>query len=150
MAGTLTVNLLETSVKSLETVLYCGRLPAANAPQMHCSRRLIVQTLVFSRSYLHCQVSPPETFVVKGGTTWARNGQWILSENARLPRNIQGSFTCRKSTTWDKQFYFPSEGRRAENVFPLKNPTASAGFETLELVYQRPARYLYTTEAAQS
>ena len=32
---------------------------------MHCSLRLIVQTLVFSRSYLHRQVSPPETLVVK-------------------------------------------------------------------------------------
>ena len=36
--------------------------------------KFIVQTLVFSRSYLHRQVSPPETLVVKGGTTWARNG----------------------------------------------------------------------------
>ena len=63
---------------------------------MHCSRRLIVQTLVFSRSYLYRQVSPPDTLVVKGGTTWARNGWWILPENARLPRNIQGSFTCHK------------------------------------------------------
>ena len=36
-------------------------------------------------------MSPPETLVVKGGTTWARNGRWILPENARLPRNIQGS-----------------------------------------------------------
>ena len=89
---------------------------------MHCSRRLIVQTLVFSRSYLHRQVSPPETLVVKGGTTWARNGRWILPENARLPRNIQGSFTCRKSTTWDRRLYFA-----------LKNPTASAGFEPANL-----------------
>ena len=96
---------------------------------MHCSRRLIVQTLVFTRSYLHRQVSPSETLVVKGGTTWARNGRLIFPENARLPRNIQGSFTCRKSTTWDKRFYFPSEGRRAENFFALKNPTASVGFE---------------------
>ena len=39
---------------------------------MHCSRRIIVQTLVFSRSYLHRQVSPPEALVVKVGTTWAR------------------------------------------------------------------------------
>ena len=100
---------------------------------MDCSRRLIVQTLVFSRSYLHCQVSPPETLVVKGGTTWARNGRRILPENARLPRNIQGSFTCRKYTTWDKRLYFPSEGRRAEDVFALKNPTASAGFQPANL-----------------
>ena len=28
--------------------------------------------MVFSRSYLHRQVSPPETLVVKGGTTWGR------------------------------------------------------------------------------
>ena len=100
---------------------------------MHCSWRLIVQTLVFSRSYLHRQVSPPETLVVKGGTTWARNGRWILPENDRLPRNIQGSFTCRKSTTWNKRLYFPSEGRRAEDFFSLKNPTASAGFEPANL-----------------
>ena len=101
---------------------------------MHCSRRFIVQTLVFSRSYLHRQVSPPETLVVKGGTTSARNGRRILPENARLPRNIiQGSFTCRKSTTWDKWLYFPSEGRRAEDFFALKNPTASAGFEPSNL-----------------
>ena len=33
---------------------------------MHCSRRLIVQTLVFSCSYLHRHVTPPETLVVKG------------------------------------------------------------------------------------
>ena len=100
---------------------------------MHCSRKIIVETLVFSRSYLHCQVSPPETLVVKGGTTWVRNGWWILPENARLRRNIQGSFTCCKSTTWDKRLYFPSEGRRAEDFFALKNPTASVGFESANL-----------------
>ena len=100
---------------------------------MHCILRLIVQTLIFSRSYLHRQVSPPETLVVKGATIWAKNGRWIFPENARLPRNIQGSFTCRKSTTWDKWLYFPSEGRRAEDFFALKNPTASAGFEPANL-----------------
>ena len=56
---------------------------------------------------------------------WARNG--------RLPRSIQESFTCRKSTTWDGRLYFPSEGRRAEDFFALKNPTASAGFEPANL-----------------
>ena len=95
---------------------------------MHCSRRLTVQTLVFSHSHLHRHVSPPETLVVKGGNTWARNGRRILPENARFPRNIQRSFTCRKSTTWDKRLYFPSEGRRAEDFAALKNPTASFGF----------------------
>jgi hypothetical protein len=39
-------------------------------------------------------------------------------------------------------FYFPSEGRRAEDFFALKNPTASVGFETANLGTKRPARYL--------
>ena len=50
--------------------------------------------------------------------TWARNDRWILPENALLPHNIQGSFTGRKSTTWDRRLYFPSEGRRTEDFFP--------------------------------
>ena len=63
-----------------------------------------------------------------------RNGRWILPEDARLPCNIQGSFTCRKSTTWDRRLYFPSEERRAEDFFfALKNPTASVGFEPANL-----------------
>ena len=41
--------------------------------------------------------------------------------------------TCRKSTTWDKELYFPTEGRRAEDSFALKNPTASAGSEPAKL-----------------
>ena len=35
--------------------------------------------------------------------------------------------------TWDKWLYFPSEGRRAEDFFTLKNPKASAGFEPANL-----------------
>ena len=101
--------------------------PDALQPKAYCTNP------VFSRSYLHPQVSPPETLVVKGGTIWARNGQSILPENARLPRNIQGSFTCRKSTTLDKWLYFLSEGRRAEDFFAPKNPTASARFEPANL-----------------
>ena len=41
---------------------------------------------------------------------WARYGRWNLAWNARLPRSIQESFTYRKSTTWDRGLYFPSEG----------------------------------------
>ena len=96
---------------------------------MHCSLRLIVQTLVFSRSYLHRQVSPPETLVVKGGTTWARNGRQFGPKAANSKHKLSGSFTCRKYATWDKRFYFPSEGRPAEDFFALNNPTASVGFE---------------------
>jgi hypothetical protein len=42
-------------------------------------------------------------------------------------------FTRRKSTTWDRRIYFPSEGRRAEDFYALKNPMASAGFEPANL-----------------
>jgi hypothetical protein len=35
--------------------------------------------------------------------------------------------------TWDRQLYFPSEGRRADDFLALKNPTASAGFEHTNL-----------------
>ena len=110
-------------------VLYCGRVPAANVPGCTAAEGLLYKpwSLVVPSSYLHRQVSLPETLVVKGGTTWARSDRWILPENARLPRNIQGSFTCRKFTTRDKRLYFP------EDFFALKNPTASAGFEPANL-----------------
>jgi hypothetical protein len=45
----------------------------------------------------------------------------ILPEIA-TSTSIQGSFTCRKSVTWDPRLYFPSEGRHAEDFFALKNP----------------------------
>jgi hypothetical protein len=38
-----------------------------------------------------------------------------------------------KSTTWDQRLYFPSEGRRADDFFTLKNPTALARFEPANL-----------------
>ena len=99
-------------------------------------------TFLFSNvpTFAICRLQ--EIPAAKGGTTWARNGRWILTENARLPRNIQGSFTCRKSTTWDRRLYFPSEGRRADDFF---RPEKSNGFGrvwTRKLGYQRSARYL--------
>ena len=92
-------------------------------------------TFVFSNVPTFATSRLQEILAAERETTWAWNGWWILSENARLPRNIQGSLTCRKSTTWDRRLYFPSEGRCAEDFFALKNPTR-------ELGYQRPARYL--------
>jgi hypothetical protein len=62
---------------------------------------------------------------------WNFNGRERVAEN--FARNIYGSFTCCKSTTWDRPLYFLSEGRRAGEFFALKNPTASAGFEPANL-----------------
>ena len=55
--------------------------------------------------------------------------------------SIQGSFTCRKSATWDTCLYFPSEGRRAEKFFALKNPDGFGRVWTRELGYLKAARY---------
>jgi len=50
-----------------------------------------------------------------------KNWLVILPEIA-TSTSIQGSFTRRKSATWNQRLYFPSEGRRAEEFFALKNP----------------------------
>jgi hypothetical protein len=50
--------------------------------------------------------------------------------------DFHGTFRAllrRKSATWDRRLYFPSELRRAEDFFALKNPTGSAGFEPTNL-----------------
>ena len=117
-------------------------------PRMNCSHvayctTLNVQTLTTSRLTKRSWQSEVElnliildvpTFttsrlprdpIAKGVTMWARNG--------RLPSSIQGSFTCRKSTTWDRRLYFLSEGRGVEDFFALKNPTTSAEFEPANL-----------------
>ena len=94
---------------------------------------MFLNPLIFECSNSFATSRLQEILAAKGGTTWARSGWWILPENDRLPRNIQGSFTCRKSTTWDRQLYFPSEGRSAEEFFAQKNPKASVRFEPVNL-----------------
>ena len=44
----------------------------------------------------------------------------VILPKCRFTLYIEGSFTCRKATTWDRRLYFPSEGRRAEVFFALK------------------------------
>jgi hypothetical protein len=102
--------------------------------RMYCSHVAYFTTL--RRSNSHHQSSPQEVLAVRGGAkhyfldvptfTTSRlprdpssqrwncvGAKWLMNFawNARLPRSIQGSFTCRKSTTWDRRLYFPSEGR---------------------------------------
>jgi hypothetical protein len=52
---------------------------------------------------------------VKDGIGQEMAGQFGL--RFRLPHKSQGSLTCRKSATWDRRFYFPSEGRHAVDIF---------------------------------
>ena len=91
------------------------------------SRRLVPPDALQPKAFctnpgLQSFLLAPETLAAKRGTTRARNGRLILPENARLPRNIQGSFTCRKSTTWEKRLYFRSKGRGAEDFFRPEKP----------------------------
>jgi hypothetical protein len=64
---------------------------------------------------------PLRPLLVKDGIGRETTGQFGLQ--FRLPRKSQGSFTCRKSATWDRRLYFPSEERLAVGF------SASAGFE---------------------
>ena len=57
----------------------------------------------------------------------------VILPKFRLPRKFRDLLHAAKSTTWHRRLYFPSEGRRAEDFFALKNPTDSAGFEPANL-----------------
>ena len=74
------------------------------------------------RSNLCHQASPRVTTqehpAAEGGTVGDKCPE--ILPKCRLTRYIQGSFTCRKATTWDRRLYFHSKGRRAEDFFALK------------------------------
>ena len=98
---------------------------------MHCSRRLIVQTLVFSRSYLHLQVSPPETLLVKGGTTWARNEFCLKMPDFHVTfRDFLYAVNLRHGTNGFTSLL--KEGV-LRFFYAMKNQRASAGFEPVNL-----------------
>jgi hypothetical protein len=73
-----------------------------------------------------------EILVAKVGNIWARINRKILPEIA-TSTSIRGSFTCRKSTTWDPRLCFPSEEGRAEKFFALKNSDGFGRVWTREL-----------------
>ena len=88
-------------------------------------------TLVFSRSYLHHQVSPPETLVVKGGTTWPV----ISTESCNFHTYTFGFFYMLQKCIMGQ----------TKACWGFFRPEKSDGFSqvrTRELGYQRPARYL--------
>ena len=97
---------------------------------LRCSLPLL--SPAFGRSHFRHQVPhcPPrhEKSQRRKWELWAR----MLSGNF-AEMTTSTPFTCRKSTTWDRRLYFPSEGRRAEDFYALKNPMASAGFEPANL-----------------
>ena len=56
-----------------------------------------------------------------------------ISSRIRLPRNSRDLLHAANLRHGTDGFTSPSEGRRAEDFFALKNPTASAGFEPANL-----------------
>jgi hypothetical protein len=91
---------------------------------------LVVPT--FSVRCLHVQ-RRERPLAAEGGTFRGQKMLRQISSRIRLPRNSKDLLHAAKSATWDRWLYFPFEGRRAEEFFALKNPTASAGFEPANL-----------------
>ena len=85
-------------------------------PQAHCA--ILSQKFQLSPPGVSTRVTTREHPEEEGGTL-CEKFQGILPKR-RLPRYIQGYFTCRKGTTWNRRLYFSSEGRRAEDFFVLK------------------------------
>ena len=87
----------------------------------------------FRRSHFCLQVpgactsaTTRQFLAAKGGTVGEKlSGNFCLNTDFHLTLGI---FTCRKSTTWDRRLYFPSEGRRAEDFFALKIRRLRPGF----------------------
>ena len=79
-------------------VLYCDGVPAANVPGCTAAEGL------FSFLLAPPGVSTRDPSSEKEELLGREMTDEFLPENARLPRNIQRSFTCLKSTTWDKGF----------------------------------------------
>jgi len=75
-------------------------------------------------------VSPRESTQRRKVELWARNVRQLCL-NADLHFTFRDLLHAVK--TWDRRLYFPSEGRRAEDFFRPKNPTASAGCEPANL-----------------
>jgi hypothetical protein len=90
----------------------------------------------------------PATLAVKGRTI-GREMAGKFGLKIASSRYFYGSFTCRKSATWDRTTFTSPPRRRAEDFFVLKNPTASAGFEPANLgaksqhATSRPTKPLY-------
>ena len=73
-----------------------------------------------ARQPQRCSVSSDMRALRQRGTEMGEKMADKFRLKTRLPRNFQGSLTCRKSATLDRRLYFPSEGWRAEDFLARK------------------------------
>jgi hypothetical protein len=82
----------------------------------HCFHQLLEVPTFAAR----CPTSATtREILAANGRTMGEKGCPVILPTWRLYSRHYGSFTCRKSTTWDRRLYFRSEGRRAEDFFSL-------------------------------
>ena len=110
--------------------MFCGRVPAANAPE--CTAAYCTNPGL--ESFL---LAPPGVST-RDPSSERRNylgEKWpvISTESCDFHAYTFGFFYMPQICDMGNRLYFPSEGRRAEDFFALKNPTASAGFEPANL-----------------
>jgi hypothetical protein len=88
-----------------------------------CTSILFLRPWNFLPSPLETLRTTQRTLLAKEGT----NGIWpAISEFTKRA----GFFYMPQSGTWDRLFYFPSEGKRTMDFSSRKNPTASVGSDT--------------------
>ena len=96
---------------------------------LHPGQVLRGRLLLLSPAFLDVFIVATRCLHVRHGVRDPSGGRWNLFCRNGDFHAIQESFTCRKSTTWDRRLYFPSEGWRAEDFF---RPEKSDGFGRVE------------------
>ena len=98
--------------------MYCSLAGLLYSPYPPHPKCLDVPPFADRCSHIHNDARDPSS----ERWNYVGENQPVLLLEIATSTSIQGSFTCRKSTTCDPRLYFPSEGRRAEDFFALKNP----------------------------
>jgi hypothetical protein len=75
----------------------------------------------------------PATLAVKDGTNGREMAGKFSSESSELTLLLGFFYIPQICDMGQDDLYIPSEGRRAEDFFALKNPTASARFKPANL-----------------
>ena len=129
-----TATLVGFGLLNYRWVFSAGRFYRVPLPAARQTPNLEDQWLERSNSRHQASLTSETTRANPSSGRW--NYWWEIAKNFVESGEFHvtlGSFTCLNFTTWDRRLYFPSEGRRAEDFFALKNPTVSAGFEPANL-----------------